>query len=91
MTIQERVRQFVEESFYVSAPAELADGTLLVSSGIVNSTGMLEIIAFLEAEFAIRIGDEETVPENLQSIDRIAAFVDRKLRAHDPVKVPPAG
>ena len=42
---------------------------------------MLEIIAFLEAEFGIRVGDEETVPENLESIPRIAAFVDRKLAA----------
>jgi acyl carrier protein len=84
MTIQERVGQFVAENFYLSDPAELTDDTLLVTSGIVDSTGMLEIIAFLEDEFGIRIGDEETVPENMESISRIATFVDRKLRAREP-------
>ncbi len=91
MTIEERVGQFVVERFYVSDPSELRDDTLLVTTGIVDSTGMLEIIAFLEEEFGIRIRDDETVPENLESIRRIAAFVDRKLRAVGAAQVLPAG
>ncbi len=91
MNIQQRVGLFVVENFYVSDPAELTDDTPLVPSGIVDSTGMLEIIAFLEAEFGIRVGDEETVPENLESIRRIAAFVDRKLRDREAAQVLPAG
>jgi acyl carrier protein len=78
MNVQERVRQFIVENFYVSNPAELADDTLLVTGGYVDSTGMLEIVAFLESEFGIRIADTETTPENLESIARIAAFVARK-------------
>jgi acyl carrier protein len=78
MSVRERVRQFVVENFYISNPAELADDTLLVTNGYVDSTGMLEIIAFLESEFGIRIADTETTPENLESIARIAAFVDGK-------------
>ncbi|BDG04632.1 acyl carrier protein [Anaeromyxobacter oryzae] len=78
MKIQDRVRQFVVENFYVADPAEITDDTLLVSSGYVDSTGMLEVIAFLEAEFGIRVHDQETTPENLESIARIAAFVARK-------------
>lgn len=91
MTIEERVGQFVVERFYVSDPSELRDDTLLVTTGIVDSTGMLEIIAFLEEEFGIRIRDDETVPENLESIRRIAAFLDRKLRAVGAAQVLPAG
>lgn len=83
MTIQERVGRFVIENFYVSDPSGLSDDTLLVASGVVDSTGMLEIIAFLEADFGIRIGADETTPENLGSIALIAAFVERKLAA-DP-------
>jgi acyl carrier protein len=78
MTIQQRVRQFIMENFYVSDPADLADDSLLVTSGIVDSTGMLELIAFVESEFDVRIGDAEMTPENLESIGRIAAFVARK-------------
>jgi acyl carrier protein len=91
MTIQQSVRQFIAENFYVSDPAELEDETLLVTSGIVDSTGMLEIIAFLEADFGVRIGDEETTPENLGSISRIAAFVERKRGAAAVLRSVPVG
>lgn len=78
MTHQQRIRQFILENFYVSDPSEVADDTLLVSTGFVDSTGMLEVIAFLEEEFGIQIADHETTPENLESIERMAAFVGRK-------------
>jgi acyl carrier protein len=88
MTIRELVGRFVAENFYVRDPSELSDDTLLVSSGVVDSTGMLEVIAFVEADFGIRVGDDETTPENLGSIARIAAFVERKLAAQ-PVRAVP--
>jgi acyl carrier protein len=78
MNVQQRVKQFIVENFYVAEPSELGDDTLLVTNGYVDSTGMLEIISFLETEFGIRIADQETTPENLESIERIAAFVARK-------------
>lgn len=78
MSVAQRVKQFVLENFYVSNPAEITNDTLLVTNGYVDSTGMLEIITFLESEFGIRIADQETTPENLESIGRIASFVARK-------------
>lgn len=78
MNIQQRVRQFILENFYVADPAEVGDDTLLVTTGVVDSTGMLEVVGFLEAEFGIRIEDREMTPENLESIERMASFVDRK-------------
>jgi acyl carrier protein len=81
MDVRQRVKQFIVENFYVSNPAELADETLLVTGGYVDSTGMLEVITFLESEYGIRITDQETTPENLESIARIAAFVEGKKRA----------
>jgi acyl carrier protein len=81
MDVRQRVRQFVVDNFYLSDASRLSDDTLLVTSGIVDSTGVLEIIAFVEAEFGIRVRDDETVPENLESIERIAAFVGRRRAA----------
>ncbi len=78
MNTQARIRQFILENFYIRDPSEVADDTLLVTNGIVDSTGMLEVIAFLEEQFGIEVADEETTPENLDSIDRMAAFVGRK-------------
>ncbi len=78
MNVQERVKRYVVENFYVSDPTSLGEATSLINEGYVDSTGMLEVIAFLEKEFGIRISDQETVPENLETIGRIAAFVGRK-------------
>lgn len=78
MDVQERVKRFIVENFYVSDPAELSGDTSLISGGYVDSTGMLELISFLESEFSIRIDDAEMLPENLETLARIAAFVARK-------------
>ncbi len=51
----------------------------LIGSGVIDSTGILELIEYLEQEFDVEVGDTETVPENLDGIERIAAFVQRKL------------
>lgn len=80
MTIQDRLRRFITENFYVSDPAALTDDVSLIESGLVDSTGMLEIILFIEGEYGIQVADLETIPENLESIDRIAAFVARAQR-----------
>jgi acyl carrier protein len=79
--IRRQVRDFVVSSFYVADPAALVDGDSLIETGIIDSTGVLELVAFLESSFGVKIGDEEMLPENLDSIARIAAFVRRKTPA----------
>jgi len=81
MTIEQRVRQFIVENFYVTEAAALEAETSLIEGGLVDSTGMLELIAFLETEYGLRIADTETTPENLGTIGRIAAFVASKRPA----------
>jgi acyl carrier protein len=82
MGIADRVRQFIQQNFLVQDPEKLLDDTSLVAEGIVDSTGMLEMIAFLEAEYRITIADAETVPANLETIGRITAFVASKTAGH---------
>lgn len=79
--IRERVRGFIGENFYVPEAEKLPDEASLVERGIVDSTGVLEVIAFVEEAFAVRVEDAEAVPANLDSIGNIAAFVERKLAA----------
>ena len=75
------MRSFILEYAYVSDPEELTDEVSLLDSGYVDSTGMMEVILFLEGEYAIHVEDHETIPENLETIARIAAFVARKQSA----------
>jgi acyl carrier protein len=78
-----RVRDFVLENFYVE-DQQVRDDTSLIVSGIVDSTGMLEVIAFLEATFGIAVEDQDAVAANLETIGRIAAFVARKRTVSSP-------
>ncbi len=77
--ILSRVRTFIEENFlFREDMAGLSDSDSLLENGVMDSTGILELVAFLESEFAIQMSDAEIVPENLDSIASIAAYLERK-------------
>ncbi len=76
--IKSQVRQFITTNFYVAEPAALMDEDSLLDKGIIDSTGVLELIGFLESTFGLKVADAEMVPENLDSIGRISAFVESK-------------
>ncbi len=79
---KETISTFIQENFLMYQEEEtLDDNTSFLDEGIIDSTGVLEIITFIEETFAIQIDDEELVPENLDSIARISRFVVRKLEA----------
>jgi acyl carrier protein len=80
MELEQQVRTFITHNFYVQNPTALADNASLLEHGIIDSTGVLEVITFIETEFGITIDDQEMVPENLDSIARISDFVRRKKK-----------
>jgi acyl carrier protein len=81
MNIKDSVRKFIRENFYVGNPDALPDNASLLEHGIVDSTGILEVVAFLEQTFGIHVDDADMVPENLDTIAGIVAFVERKRPA----------
>jgi acyl carrier protein len=78
MELKDQIRTFVNSNFYVADPAALGDDASLLESGIIDSTGVLEVIAFIEDTFGFTVEDSEMLPENLDSIERIAKFVAGK-------------
>jgi acyl carrier protein len=78
MALRKQIRDFVTTNFYVADPKSLEDSTSLLEHGIIDSTGVLEVIMFVETAFGVTVEDAEMLPENLDSIERIAAFVERK-------------
>ena len=78
MEIKDKIRQFIITNFYVADAAALKDEQSLLDAGIVDSTGVLEVISFIEGEFSITVADVEMVPENLDSIANISSFVAKK-------------
>jgi acyl carrier protein len=75
--VRDTVHAFIVKNFYVGA-GSFTDEESLLDRGIVDSTAILEVIAFLEDTFAIRVEDAEIVPENLDSIVTITRFVAKK-------------
>jgi acyl carrier protein len=77
-----RVRGFIEDNFlYRTDQGELSDQESLLEAGLIDSTGILELVAYLESEFSLQMADDEIVPENLDSVTAIAAYVARKTSA----------
>jgi acyl carrier protein len=85
MALNRQVRDFVAANFYVADPKSLEDRTSLLDHGIIDSTGVLEVIMFIETTFGVTVEDSEMLPENLDSIERIAAFVARKTSQPVPI------
>jgi acyl carrier protein len=85
MELNKKVRDFVTSNFYVADPGSLEDRTSLLDRGIIDSTGVLEVIIFIESTFGVTVEDSEMLPENLDSIERIAAFVARKTSQPVPL------
>ncbi len=75
----DELRHFIVENFLYGQPTPLADEDSFLDQGIIDSTGMLELVTFLEDRYQIQIEDHELVPENLDSIRRLALFLERKL------------
>jgi len=72
------IREFLTTNFYVASGAPLTDQASLLDRGIIDSTGVMEVIEFLQQTFGIEVKDDELLPENLDSISRLDAFVARK-------------
>jgi acyl carrier protein len=78
-TLEERIRQHIIDNFVYSGDAgSLEFDQSLLESGIVDSTGVLELVFFVEENFHIKVKDEELVPRNFDSIAKMAAYVRSK-------------
>jgi acyl carrier protein len=79
--IKDSVRHFITKNFYVADPSKLTDEVSFLDTGIIDSTSVLELTAFLEETFEIQVADDELMPENLDSLSNVEAFVNRKRQA----------
>ena len=81
-TLENDIRRFIVENFLFGKD----DGTLksnssFLESGVIDSTGVLELVMFLETNYGLKVEDDELTPDNMDSIDRLAAFIQRKRPA----------
>ena len=81
MEIINTIRNFIIENFLFEEDENLKEETSFLENGILDSTGILELIAFLEETYGIEVEDEELIPQNLDSITNVAQYVQKKQGA----------
>ncbi len=75
---RDEIRQFITQTFLFGQPLELDDRGSLLENGIIDSTGVLELVAHLEEVYRVKVDNEELVPDNLDSIEAIVTYLARK-------------
>ncbi len=79
MSIEQQIRDYILANLFFSGDsAALASDDSFLDKGILDSTGILELIFFLEQQFQIKIQDQELIPENLDSLNKVTRFVQKK-------------
>lgn len=79
MQIENEIRKFISENFILDETENFEDEESLLEKGIIDSTGVLELVAFIEETYPFKIRDEELVPENLDSIKNISTFIRNRM------------
>lgn len=81
MALNDELRQFVIDNFLFGKPYKgFADEDSFIEHGIIDSTAVMELIAFLEERYRIKLRDEDLIPENLDSINGLARFVESRVQ-----------
>lgn len=77
--IVQKVRKFIVENYLFGQDKKLEDRDSFLEQGIIDSTGVLELVAFLQETFSITVEDEDITPDNLDSVSNVTAYLQRKL------------
>jgi len=79
MSVHDEIRQFIIDNFLMGQDSDsLKDDSSFLEEGVIDSTGVLELVGFLEENYEIKVEDEELIPENLDSINNICAYLENK-------------
>ena len=86
MSVEKEIRKFIEENFILDGNDTLLVEDSLLEKGIIDSTGVLELVAFIEENYNFKIKDEELIPDNLDSIKNISRFIQERLDLPEKVQ-----
>ena len=79
MDLKEELREFFKNKFMIEIDGNLSDDHSFLENGIIDSTGVLELVMFLEEKYGIKVADEELLPENLDSFNNISRYLQSKV------------
>jgi acyl carrier protein len=79
MQPKSEIRNFIVENFLYGQDNGLGDDVSFLQKGLMDSTGILELLSFIEEKYGISIDDEELIPDNFDSLNKLSAFITRKI------------
>jgi acyl carrier protein len=79
MNVQHEIQDYIKENILFGDGEKLDENVSFQESGILDSTGFLELITFVEQQFSVDIADDELVPENFDTLKKMSTFVEQKL------------
>ena len=80
MEVKTEIRKFIIENFYYGQDDnKLTDDVSFLENGIIDSTGVLELVSFVQEKHGIRVWDDELIPDNFDSLNKLEAFITKKL------------
>ena len=89
MQLEHKIREFIVNNLYFTEDKPIAEEDSFLETGVVDSMGVMELVAFIQSEFGVEVAQHEIVVENFDSIRKLANFVRRKLPVKEPVAPPP--
>jgi acyl carrier protein len=84
MNIEDKIKEFIVKNLYYAEGAALSDDASFLAEGVIDSMGSMELVAFVESEFNVKVEISEVVVKNFDSIHKMANFVRRKLGMAEP-------
>ena len=84
MDVLETVKTYIVENFLFGDDSRISPDTDFLENGILDSTGVLELVGFLEEKFGIRVEDDEVVPDNMNSLEKITLYISKKTGKSQP-------
>ena len=84
MAVLETVKAYIVENFLFGDDRRIGPDTEFLENGILDSTGVLELVGFLEEKFGIRVEDDEVVPNNMNSLEKITLYISKKTDKIQP-------
>ena len=83
--LETQIRSYILENFlYTSDVSKLRNDDSFLEEGILDSTGILELLMFVEETFNVKVEDEEVLPDNFDSVDQLARYIRRKKGVAEP-------
>ena len=81
MSVEQKIRDYILDNYlFTDDQSVLSNEDSFLDKGIIDSTGIMEVIFFLEEEFGVQVEDDEMVPENLDSVKNIVAYIEKKTK-----------